>query len=66
MFAVVPKSGGFKTHVSGGKLWIGKGYVSHPGTQPNEYNFRAYDRWKPEARPRLRQLALRYIAALQG
>jgi hypothetical protein len=66
MFTVVPKSGGFATHVSDGKLWVGKGYVSHPGTKPNEYTRRAYDRWKPEARPALRQIALRYVATIQG
>lgn len=27
----VPKRGGFRTHVRGGALWIGKGYVDHPG-----------------------------------
>ena len=66
MFTVVPKAGGFKTHVAGGKLWIGKGFVNHPGTKENDYQVRAYDQWKPEARPALRQISLRYIARLQG
>lgn len=66
MFTVVPKAGGFKTHVADNKLWIGKGYVDHPGTKANNYNERAYDQWKPEGRPALRQIALRYIAVIQG
>ena len=66
MYTVVPKSGGFRTHVSGGKLWIGKGHVDHPGTKPNPYHERAYARWKPDARPELRRIALRYVAVIQG
>lgn len=31
MQTFVPKSGGFRTHVRGNALWIGKGYVNHPG-----------------------------------
>lgn len=31
MRTVVPRRGGFKTHVRGGVYWIGKGYVDHPG-----------------------------------
>lgn len=31
MQTFVPRSGGFKTHVRGGALWIGKGQVDHPG-----------------------------------
>ena len=33
--AFVPAAGGFKTHFSGGNLWIGKGKVDHPGTKEN-------------------------------
>ncbi len=31
MNVIVPKAGGFKTHVRNGRLWVGKGYVDHPG-----------------------------------
>src|SRR3990167_655251 len=45
MDVVVPKGGGFPTHVSGGKLWVGKGFVDHPGTKPNPFTSRAYRQW---------------------
>ena len=28
---VVPRGGGFKTHKRGNTLWVGKGFVQHPG-----------------------------------
>jgi len=31
MMTFVPRGGGFKTHVRAGQLWVGKGYVDHPG-----------------------------------
>ena len=31
MQVMVPKRGGFRTHVRGNTLWVGKGYVDHPG-----------------------------------
>lgn len=31
MQTFVPRRGGFRTHVRGGELWVGKGYVDHPG-----------------------------------
>lgn len=31
MFTFVPRRGGFRTHVRNGQLWVGKGYVDHPG-----------------------------------
>ena len=66
MFVVVPKNPKFRTHVSDDKLWVGKGYVDHPGTKPNPYVQRAYARWKPEAQPELRRIALKYISVIQG
>lgn len=31
-FVFVPRRGGFKTHISrDGDLWVGKGYIDHPG-----------------------------------
>lgn len=47
---MVPKRGGFGTHVSGGVLWIGKGYVNHPGTKPNAFIEKSIATWKPGAR----------------
>lgn len=32
---IVPRRGGFRTHTDrDGNLWVGKGYVNHPGTRP--------------------------------
>lgn len=31
MMTFVPRRGGFRTHVRNGQLWVGKGYVNHPG-----------------------------------
>lgn len=39
-------------------------YVSHPGTKPDDYLQRAYDRWQPEAEGTLRRMALRYVNTL--
>jgi hypothetical protein len=61
MYTVVPKSGGFGTHISGGKLWIGKGYVDHPGTRPNPYVERAYLRWVPEMEKEIEAVADRFV-----
>ncbi len=66
MDTIVPKGGGFKTHVAGGRLWIGKGYVNHPGTQPNPYHERAYATWLPEAEIELRRISLKYVEVIQG
>lgn len=64
MFAVVPKGGGFRTHVAGGKLWIGKGHVDHPGTKPNPYNARAYARWMPEVEKEINRISTRFVTDL--
>jgi hypothetical protein len=66
MFTVVPKAGGFKTHVSGGKFWIGKGYVNHPGTKPNDYVDRAYDRWIDKTGYEVDKLADRFVISITG
>jgi hypothetical protein len=55
---VVPKKGGFKTHVRKGTLWIGKGGVDHPGTEANPFHKRAYRRWRPGARKALRRMTV--------
>ena len=65
-YVVVPKGGGFKTHFRGPgiKLWIGKGYVDHPGTKPNPYNARAYDRWMPEVEKEIKRISTRFVVDL--
>lgn len=66
MYTVVPKGGGFKTHMAGGKLWIGKGFVQHPGTKPNPFPARALERLKADVDKVLQTLADRWIQILQG
>lgn len=66
MFTVVPKKGGFRTHVSGNKLFIGKGYVMHPGTKPNDYLSRALATFKPEADASMGKIARSYVMGLKG
>jgi hypothetical protein len=65
MYTVVPKGGGFKTHVAGGKLWIGKGFVQHPGTPPNPFPSRALERLKADVDRILSTLAERWIQIVQ-
>lgn len=59
--AVVPRQAGFRTHFRGGVLWIGKGYVNHPGTRPNRFVGRAFRRWLPGARKVLRRLSDAFV-----
>lgn len=65
VFTVVPKSDGFKTHMAGGKLWIGKGFVQHPGTLPNPFPSRALERLKADVDKVLATLADRWVQILQ-
>lgn len=65
-FTVVPKRGGFATHVADNKLWIGKGYVQHPGTKANPYTERAYVRWIKEMEKQILAVADKYIIDLAG
>lgn len=60
MLTVVPKGGGFRTHVRKGTLWVGKGYVDHPGTKPNPFLKRALTRWRPNGYKVLRQISSRF------
>jgi hypothetical protein len=57
---MVPKGGGFKTHLRGNTLWVGKGHVDHPGTKANPFPTRAMARWMPEARRELARISLRW------
>ncbi len=64
MKAVVPKGGGFKTHERGDVLWIGKGYIDHPGTKKNPFHKRAKRRWWPAIAKRMKRRTLKYAADL--
>ncbi len=65
VYTVVPKGDGFKTHMAGGKLWIGKGFVQHPGTKPNPFPARALARLKADIDKLLSTLAERWIQIIQ-
>jgi hypothetical protein len=65
VYTVVPKGGGFKTHMAGGKLWMGKGFVQHPGTKPNPFPARALERLKADVDKVLQTLADRWIQILE-
>jgi len=66
VFTVVPKGGGdFKNHMAGGKLWIGKGFVQHPGTKPNPFPSRALARLKADVDKLLEKLGDRWIQIIQ-
>lgn len=66
MWTVVPKKGGFKTHVSDRKLWVGKGYVQHPGTKRNDYVTRAYVRWQKDMEKEINAVADRFVIDVVG
>jgi hypothetical protein len=65
VYTVVPKAGGFKTHMAGGKLWIGKGFVQHPGTKPNPFPARALERLKSDINKVIQSIADRWIQIIQ-
>lgn len=60
-WTVVPKGGGFKTHVFDNKLFIGKGFVRHPGTKPNPYVDRTFNRWITEAEKEMLKVADNFV-----
>ena len=66
MWTVVPKKGGFKTHVSNRKLWVGKGFVNHPGTKRNDYVTRAYVRWTKDMEEKIEAVADRFVIDVVG
>lgn len=61
---IVPKRGGFKTHKVGNALFIGKGRVDHPGTKPNPYHLRAFEKWFPEVQTEVRSLTKEFVIRL--
>jgi len=66
MYTVVPKKGNFKTHVSGDKLWVGKGYVDHPGTKPNDFVGRVFVKLQPEIDKSLSRISTRFVKVITG
>lgn len=71
-FVVVPKGGGRPTRFDkAGTLWVGKGYVDHPGgsLRPlfTPVMARALERWTAErGAVVLRQISTRYKSAVKG
>lgn len=67
-FVIVPRAGGFRTHYGkDGILWVGKGYVDHPGGSLvplfSGVMDRALNSWQASGGNEvLRQIASRYIA----
>ncbi len=71
MNVVVPKAGGFSTHVRNGRLWVGKGYVDHPGGSLvplfTPILAAALREWESSrGRVVLNRISLRYITELNG
>ena len=67
MWTIVPKKATGGNHVDKqGRFWIGKGYVNHPGTKPNDFNRRAFDQLYSEFEPALNRIARKWIVTLQG
>ncbi len=64
MRVVVPKRGGFKTHVRNDVLWVGKGHVNHPGTKANPFHVRAKRRWWPQMAKEIKRISRNYSADL--
>ena len=64
MVTVVPKRGGFSTHVKDNIYWVGKGYVDHPGTKANPFIQKARRRWWPQMAKELKRSARRYSSDL--
>lgn len=65
-FTVVPKGGGGPTGMVGGKFWIGKGYVNHPGTKPNNYIERAYTRWERDLNKEIKRVSRKVTISITG
>lgn len=64
MYTIVPKRGGF-TGKWGGKFWIGKGRVDHPGTRPDDFVTRAWQIFEPEVEKELYKFAGRWIKTVK-
>lgn len=63
---VVPAAGGFTTHVRDDVLWIGRGYVKHPGTKPNPFHTRAWERLRPIYDQAIRRISTRVRTVLDS
>lgn len=66
MDVIVPRDGGFTTHIGKGKLWIGKGYVDHPGTRPNDFVGRAFRIEEPEIEFELTKISENWVKKVVG
>lgn len=60
MMTFVPRAGFPITGEAGGAFWIGKGFVNHPGTQPNPYHERALASMSTPMRDALSRMAARF------
>ena len=65
VYTVVPKAGNTRTHMAGGKLWIGKGFVQHPGTKPNPFQSRALERLKSDVDSIVAAMVERWVQIFQ-
>lgn len=63
-FTIVPRKGGFKTHAIGRTLYVGKGFVDHPGTKPNPYHLRAYDKYWPEVQEEVKRISKSFVVTV--
>lgn len=66
MMTFVPRAGFPFTGVVGGAFWIGKGYVNHPGTQPNPYHERVMASMSPSMRESLSKMAGRFVETVKA
>lgn len=66
MFTIVPKGGGDYPNARPGTLIIKKGYVNHPGTKPNLFTERALNRFVPEAKQALNEIARQWTMTFNG
>lgn len=66
MQTFVPRAEFPVTGEIGGAFWIGKGYVNHPGTQPNPYHERVIASMSPSMREALSRMAARFTETVKG
>jgi hypothetical protein len=65
MEVIVPKKGG-KHQVKNDILYIGKGFVDHPGTKPNPYTERAARRLDTDEKTALQRVANQWVISFGG
>jgi hypothetical protein len=47
-------------------MFSGKGYVDHPGTKPNDFMTRAFDRGQDDIRQTTARISTRFVMVLNG